>query len=227
MKHLKIIALAAIAATALMAFAGSSASADVLCKAAPNKSDECPTASGSYGSGTTFKATSTNATLALNAFGIAGVTCSDSSVTVKTTSAGSQIAGVDVTGEIPKEGLTWSGCETEGFIHTACTVSANATAYGVTITATHPPIGNGHLVITSPTSTTVICAGVGMHCTYTSAANGITLEIIGGNPAELTAVNQILAGTGSGCPSTAVWSATYVLTSPTALWIPPRWTSAL
>ena len=217
MKHLKIIGLAAIAAMAFMAFAAGSASADVLCKVAPNKSGECATASGSYGSGTTFKATSTNATLAVSAFGITGVVCSDSAVTVKTTSAGSQTPGTAVTGEIPKEGLTWSGCETEGFIHTACTVSSNGSAYSGSIKATNDT-GSGTLTISSATTTTVICSGVGMHCTYTSAANGINLSLTGGNPASFVATNQTLSATGSGCPTTANWNATYTLKEPTALW---------
>jgi hypothetical protein len=214
MKHLKILGLAAIAAMAFMAFA-SSASADVLCKAAPNKEGKCPTASGDYTTNQVFKASASDPVLTATAFGVSGVTCETGATEVKQTGTGGA-KGTAVPGEVAD--LTFSNCKTTGFIVTACTVGTSK-GYVGSITATND-VGGGVLSTSSAVTTNVSCPGVGMNCNYSpKAGTPVTLDITGGNPAKFVASEETLTSTGSGCPETAKWDATYTLTSPTALWV--------
>lgn len=215
MKHLKIIGLAAIAAMAFMAFAAS-ASADVLCKEAPNKSGECGTVLGDYASGTAFEATSTNAKLTVTGGATAYITCSHSLVTLKNTSTGSNTPGAAVNGEVSD--VAWEGCKTAaGF---SCTVSTSK-GYTGTIKATNDTGAGTMIVSGTGIKTKVTCVGV-FECEYEPTASGIDFSITGGNPATGAASEQpltLIAG-GFGCGSSAKWDANYTMIGTNkAVWV--------
>ncbi|HVD38644.1 MAG TPA: hypothetical protein VNC15_07410 [Solirubrobacterales bacterium] len=217
MKHLKIIGLAAIAAMAFMAFAAS-ASADVLCKTAPNKSGECETAVGDYASGTVFTSESTNAKLTVEGGITSYVTCSKSNVSLKNTSTGSNTSGTAVAGEVTK--VSWSGCQTAG--GSSCNVSESS-GYSGNVKATSDA-GAGTVTVNGNATTTVDCTSFGFEfkCTYKPTSGGLDLTLTGGNPASITATSQplTLEAGGFGCGSGAKWDATYTLTgSNSALWV--------
>lgn len=219
MKHLKIIGLAAVAAMAFMAFV-SSASADVLCKAAPNRNGECSTAAGDYAAGTVFTAKATNPKLTVtgSSVGVTSLVCNESNLTLETTTTGGNVPGEKIDADVT--GLNFQGdCTTNnGF---SCTVTA-ATGYTLTITATDNK-GNGHVVLekTAGKKTRVSCLGGFFVCEY-EAPEGTELTYTGGNPATSTASETKLttvAG-GSGCGSESKWDATYTANGAnTAVWI--------
>jgi hypothetical protein len=204
MKYLKMLGLAAIAALAFAAIAGAgTASAAKLCKTAPNKSGVCE--GGHYASGTTFEATSTNPVLTVVSGATSQVTCSHSTVSLKST-ATEGTPGVP--GEITHLGFT--GCKTAlGF---SCTVSTTSGYTGELTSTTLTAKGSAE--------TSVVCAGF-LSCKYKPKAAGVSLSFTAGNPAKFTATEQeleLIAG-GEGCGTGAKWDATYTLTSPTALWV--------
>ena len=214
MKHLKIIGLAAIAAMAFMAFAAS-ASADVLCKTAPNKSGECETATGDYAANSAFESTSSNAKLTVTGGATAYITCSGSTVKMENTTTGSNTPGATIGGKVTS--VSWTGCTTAaGF---GCTVSSSS-GYTGTIKATNDT-GAGTMTVNGAIKTKVTCVGV-FECEYEPTASGIDFSITGGNPATGTASEQpltLIAG-GFGCGSSAKWDATYTMTGTNkAVWV--------
>jgi hypothetical protein len=217
LKYLKILGLAAIAAMALMAFAGT-ASADVLCKAAPNAAGECPTASGDYASGTVFTSESTNAKLTVTGGIVSSVTCGKSNVSLKNTSTGSNTPGTAVNGEVTQ--VSWANCVASN--GSSCTVSESK-GYTGTVKATNDE-GEGTVVVNGSATTTVDCTSFGLNfkCTYKPTAAGLDLKLVGANPATITATEQplTLEAGGFGCGSAGKWDATYKLTGTnTALWV--------
>ena len=193
MKWIKNLALAAIAAAALMALIGAgTASATQLCT---DSGGICTEYSGN------ITGTSTNATLATN---LANVECSHSETTINAfTSTGTPILG-EVTA------LSFTGCQTEGVVHTACTVTVKNLPYsasleGKTLTVSDA-VGAGAKVV----------CGTVLSCEFlTKSAN---LAITNGSPTVAVAKEVALSHeTGAICPSTATWSATYSVTSPTGL----------
>jgi hypothetical protein len=220
MKYLKILGLAAVAAMALMAFAGT-ASADVLCKAAPNAAGECSTTAGTYASGTVFNSFSSNAKLTVEGGVLSSVTCTESNVALKSTSAGSNTPGATVGGEVTS--VKWGGCT--GSNGSSCTVSESK-GYTGSVKATDNE-GDGTVVVNGSQTTLVTCTSFGFEfkCTYKPTTAGLDLTLTGGNPATFTATSQplTLEAGGIGCGSTGKWDATYKLTSvnssPTALWV--------
>ena len=214
MKHLKILALAAVAAMALMAFA-STASADVLCKAAPNKAGECPTTTGDYAANTSFTAKSTNPKLTVVGGVTAFVTCKESAVALTNTSTGSNTPGSTVSGEITDLTFT-NDCTTAGGV--SCTVSTTK-GYTGTVSAINNS-GTGELTAFGNTIRTKVVCGVIFSCEYSPKTAGLTVHINGGNPATVNASEEPLDQvSGIGCGSEAKWDADYTLTSPTALWV--------
>jgi hypothetical protein len=209
MKYLKIIGLAAVAAMALMAFAGS-ASADVVCKEKPNAGGECSTKGGSWGSGTTIATEASDPTLTVtgSSVGITSVTCSTSNVSLKTTSAGSQTPGVGVTGEVTS--VKWTTCKTnEGL---GCTVSESS-GYTGTFSATTDE-GSGAVHVTGAKRTKVTCGFIFV-CEYGPTSSGIDMHFTGGTTAKVSVTNAVLnlvAG-GSDCGTEITWDAGYSVTS--------------
>lgn len=193
MKWIKNLTLAAIAAAALMAFIGAgTASATQLCT---DSGSGCTEYSGD------ITGTSTDATLATN---LANVECSDSATTIHANSA----TGTPILGEVTA--LSFTGCQTEGLVHTACTVTVKNLPYsaeleGKSLTVTDP-VGAGAKVV----------CGTVLSCEFLTTK--AILTITNGNPTTARAENVALSHeTGAICPSTATWSATYKVTSPTGL----------
>src|SRR4051794_32610909 len=112
-KRIKNLAVAAVAAAAFMAFLGAgAASATQLCT--DGAGGVCTEYSGN------ITGTSIDATLKTN---LANVECEDSHTTINAwTSTGSPIFG-EVTA------LTFTGCQTEGLVHTPCTVTVKNLSY--------------------------------------------------------------------------------------------------
>lgn len=193
MKVFRNLALAGIVAAAFMAIIGAgTASATQLCT---DSGGICTEYSGN------ITGTSTNATLATN---LANVECSHSETTINAfTSTGAPILG-EVTA------LSFTGCQTEGVVHTACTVTVKNLPYsasleGKTLTVTDS-VGAGAKVV----------CGTVLSCEFlTKSAN---LAITNGSPTVARAENVALSHeTGAICPSTATWSATYSVVSPAGL----------
>lgn len=200
MKWIKNLTLAAIAAAAFMAFLGAgTASATQLC-ATSGAGSECA-GGGKFEYSGNITGTSTNATLSTN---LANVECSDSATTITANSS----TGAPILGEVTA--LSFTGCQTEGIVHTACTVTVKNLPYsasleGKTLTVTDP-VGAGAKVV----------CGTVLSCEFlTTAAN---LTITNGEPTVAVAKEVALSHeTGAICPSTATWNATYSVTAPTGL----------
>lgn len=198
MKYVKMLGLAAVAAMALMAFAGAgTASASVLCSTATNP------CTSPYANGTTIEGTlesGTTATLRDTSSSIVN-TCTGSSVSGSLTQGNKKEAAK---GAVSTENLTWSGCTAE--------ITKTVTPGEIEIDA--GTNGNGTvtakgLVVTQKVS--------GLSCSYT-AGTGITL----GSYTESTktinvnvVVNKDSNHSAFLCPSTAVWVAQYLITKPT------------
>jgi hypothetical protein len=190
MKHLKMLGLAAIAALGLLAFVGAgTASATTLFKDAAKTE--------AYGAGTEIKSTLAPGTSALLKSGSVTIaTCTESSVAGTTANA----TGVTVGGEITS--LTWGGCSQ----------------------TTHT-LANGSLSIDSEGNVTgkgnSVTLGVfGTSCVY-GTGEGVKLgTLTGGSPAVLKINAQIprIAG-GFLCPSPGTWTAEYIVTSPSPLYV--------
>jgi hypothetical protein len=215
MKPPKILDLAAIAAMAFIAFA-SSASADVLCKAAPNKSGECSTAAGDYAAGTKFTAEAKNPKLTVVSGATSSVTCEKSNTTLENTSTGSNTPGEGSTWQITELSFT-GNCQTAG--GTSCTISETS-GYTGTLTATNNKGAGTFHVTGSSIKTKVVCGGI-FSCEYSPFASGLSLTFTGGNPATVTAngakLDQV---SGFGCGTEALWDATYTATGAnSAVWV--------
>lgn len=202
MKYLKMLGLAAVAATALMAFGAGTASATTLCK-----TNETPcTTEWKYHNGTTISA-SLEGTATLNA-GFVTVTCTEGTVNGEITNEGS--ATTTVSG--PVNSVTFGSCNCE-------LVQVNA---GGTLELHHiEGTMNGTLTSKAATST-VRCSGVTCH--YTTAASGTDMGTLTGSLATSgTATMDIRTsltkeeGSSFLCASGAEWVANYKVTSPDVL----------
>ncbi len=200
MKYIKNLALAAIAAAAFMAFLGAgTASATQLC-ATSGTGPECAGAAGKFEYSGPITGTSTNATLSTN---LANVECSDSHTTIDANSS----TGAPILGEVTE--LTFTGCRTEVTL-VPCTVTVKNLPYsasleGKTLTVTDS-VGAG---------AKVVCGEV-ISCEFLTKSASLT--ITNGSPTVARAEKVALTHeVGAICPSTASWSATYSVVSPTGL----------
>jgi hypothetical protein len=191
-KYIKILALAAIAAAAFMAFIGAgTASATQLCT---DSGGVCTEYSGN------INGTASNATLATN---LANVECSDSVTTINAFAS----TGAPILGEVTA--LSFTGCRTEVTL-IPCTVTVRNLPYsasleGKTLTVTDEA-GAGAKVV----------CGTLLSCEFLTKKAQLT--ITNGSPTVAEAKGVELSHeTGTACPSTATWSATYAVTSPTGL----------
>lgn len=208
MKFLKMLGLAAVAAAALMAFAGAGpASATVVCKTQPT-AGVCPS-EWDYPVGTKGKASlaaGTSAALQTTA-GEVLVTCTASTVEGTSENTGGATSTVKST----LTALTWSGCSS-------------------TVKTLNPGTGELHWIAgtnngTLTTFNTLVTVNIfGVSCSYGTGAAGTDMgTTIGGNPGHL-AVNTAINKQEGGflCPATARFSAEYVATEPTAAWVAER-----
>ncbi|MGN6254863.1 MAG: hypothetical protein ACTHO8_07770 [Solirubrobacterales bacterium] len=197
MKYLKILGLAAIAAAALMAFAGS-ASATTLTSPAGT----------TLPAGTLIKSKLKSPKAVLHgAFG--NVECEESTLEGKTANTGSSTETVH--GAV--EGLTFTKCNCEVVvlkkgeleIHTL-----NATADG-----------NG-TVTASGQEVTTKCNffGIEYHCIWKTSGTDLG-TLTGGTPAVIAAKEAVITreggNSGTACGKSGTWTAEYEVTSPTTL----------
>jgi hypothetical protein len=219
MKYLKMLGLAAVAATALMAFGASSASATELCKENVTTPTTCPAAS-KYGVGTQIHAVLKAGTTATLTSSLVDVHCTGSTVQGEVTGAGGH--NVHVKGKIKQ--LSFTGCKTtDGTNCTVTTVGVNGTTQTPDATVSHSTSehGNGTMTITPEAGdpnpgATVVC-GFFINCTFTRSH--IALGVTGGNPATVTATEEELLRSGGFCPEEAFWDASYEITNPKPLFV--------
>lgn len=212
MRLIKILGLGVVTAIAAMALvgAGSASASTVLCK-----NNELPClAANQYASGTVFSAKATNALLDTSG---TDVECGKSTTTLATSAQ----AGEPLLGEIT--GLTFESCKTVG-TGFGCTVTTENLNYAASLVHTAATM-NGKLTVTKHSGggspgAAVSCLGGSLKCVFSAEP---VLEVVGGSVAEVvaTAVKMTLS-TKSGfleCPKEAKWSANYIATSPTNIWV--------
>ncbi len=202
MRNMKMFGLGLLAAMAAMAFLGAgTASATKLCSV---NTSPCP-AGNTYGKGTSIKAQLVPGTTSTMSSGFVNITCTESTISGKTTSEGG--AGA-VKGEITS--VTWKNC-TSGL--GACTASALNTPWSAEVTGSG---GNGTMSI-SGAGGKFTCGGT--TCEYSTSKSSVSVS--GGNPATIKASNISFSKIGGGflCSSTASWSGTYEATAPKPLFI--------
>lgn len=202
MKNIKLFGLCVCCALAAVAVMGvGSASATKLCSV---NSSPCP-AGNTYTKGTAIKAQLVPGTKSTMSSGFVNISCSESTISGKTTSDGG--AGA-VTGSISS--VTWKNC-TSGL--GACTASALNTPWSAEVTGSG---GNGTMSI-GGAGGKFTCGGT--TCEY--AASKASVSVSGGSPATIKASSISFTKIGGGflCSSTASWSGTYEATAPKPLFI--------
>lgn len=207
MKYAKMLALAAVAASALMAFIGAgTASASTLCSTTV-KPGACPEAQ-KWPKGTILDfslSPETSAELRETGApdGNTAVidTCKTSTVKGELTNAGS--ATETATGKITE--LTWGSCS----FPTKTVLNGKLEIHQITGTSNGTVTADG---ITEVTINTILFGS----CIYTVESGKSIGDLTEGNPAifHANAVAHKTAGAASACPTTSEWTATYTLTSP-------------
>ncbi|HEV2858726.1 MAG TPA: hypothetical protein VGW80_10025 [Solirubrobacterales bacterium] len=202
MKYLKILGLAAVAAAALMAFAGS-ASATVLC----NNNTSTTACTSKVTAGTAIKSELNGGSATLETTGgTVLVTCTGSTVAGTVENAGGSAATVG--GKITA--LTWSGCSKE----VKTLVNGELEIHHIAGT------DNGTLTAKN-TQVTVNGLFENESCIY-GAGTGTDLgTLVGGAPATLSISALVKRQTGSGalCPAETRWTASYKVTAPNPLYV--------
>jgi len=201
MKYIKMLGLLAVAATALMAFAGIASATTI----------QSPTGS-DLPAGSVIKAQLKAGSVAklTNSFG-AAIECKKSTIEGEITKAGSPTETVE--GTVKKEQLTFSECNDHVTVLKGGTLQIHTTGEK----ADH----NGILTATGFEVTTVRTS-LNLHCVWTAGPAGfINLgHVTGGGPAVLKASATISRTAGSAfCGSTGTWTAEYEVTSPNPLYV--------
>ncbi len=194
MKYLKILGLAAVAAAALMAFAGAgTAAADELCES--NVSD-C--AGG--GRITKIEASQVGTGRLKTTGGSTLASCTGASLTMSNIDQGTGVSPVVVT----KNEIGWSGCST-----TVDTVSGG--------TGTGSSAGSNTTTLTSINGQVTLNL-FGISCIYSTGAGGTDLGVVN-TKGELPTFNVTVNKTSGGglCPETGKWEAAFKSTKPTSI----------
>jgi hypothetical protein len=207
MKHLKKLALAAVATGALMAFIGAStASATVLCSTTV---ESCPEAQ-RLPNGTlidfSLSAGTSSAVRETSAPGGEGKvlnTCKSSTFKGELTNAGSSTE--TATGKFTE--VTWGTCS----LPTRTTLLGGFEIHRIASTS------NGTVTADGETRTTINTVLFGS-CSYTVQSGKSMGDLTEGNPAVLhiNAVKTKTIGSAAVCPETLIWTATYMLTEPSS-----------
>jgi len=200
MKYLKMLALAAVAAGALMAFLGAgTASASKLCSTTV---DPCPAGQGwTANTPIDFSIPSGQSANLVDTTGEPLDNCSTSTVKGKITVAGS---GTETTTG-PVEELTWA----------SCTFPTKTLTLGKLEVHRIAGTSNGTVTADGTFEVTINTVFFGS-CIY-GVTSGVSLgDITEGNPAifHANAVAEKFSGSNLACPSTSRWTATYTLTFP-------------
>jgi hypothetical protein len=198
MKHMKMLALAAVAAGALMAFIGAgSASATVLCSTTV---EPCP--AGQKVTGVlNFSVASGGHLVALNTAGETFDSCTSATMKGSITNSGSSTA--TVTG--PVEETTWGGSS----------FPTNTITKGKLEVHKIAGTSNGTVTADGTFEVTINTVFFGS-CIY-GFTSGVDIgELTEGNPAVLhvNAVDEKFSGSNFACPETTKWTGTYNLTTP-------------
>lgn len=202
MKYLKMIGLAAVAAMALMAFAGAgTASASVLCTATETPCSAAKKISPTNDS--EMVATLTGSAVLEEDPGNVIATCTASEMVADSTAAGSKTE--TAVGKITK--LTWGGCST----------TVDNVALG-SLEVHHIPGTDNGTVTSIGTEVTLNLFGVS--CTLKGTDLG---TITGGTSPvmDVTATVDLTVGSFL-CPEHALWTATYNITKPKPLYSEPE-----
>jgi hypothetical protein len=201
MKYVKMLALAAVAAAALMAFvgAGTASATELTCTNPPGTKVVCPV-------GTEIHAVNEESVVLTTEF--LNITCSSSTVGGKITNAGSPTETVK--GSV--ETLTFTTCN--------CPVTVLKTGtLEVHTTKENEPNNNGTLT-SSGAEVTVNCSTIfgTVHCIYTTNntdLGDLTGSTTTGSTATIDTTAEIpRAATSSLCSSIAIWHAKYSVTTP-------------
>jgi hypothetical protein len=202
MKYLKILGLAAVAAMALMAFAGSASATKLYSGASP------------LGAGTEIKsslASGTSATLT-DTEGHTLDTCTGSTITGKTANAGS--ATETVKGTIAASALTWSGCT----VATSTTEGGELEIHWRTEQEETEGIASKNGTLTGKGFKVSINTVLFGNCVYTAGAGTDLGTLTGSTTGSATMdINAVVSKSSGICNSTAKWVGTYTVTSPSPL----------
>lgn len=207
MKYLKVLGLAAVVAAALMAFvgAGTASAETTLCKEA--------SLTNCYGVGTVVEGHSintpefTNGKAILTTKNIFGI-----NLECHSTISGKIETATTPSGQVEKKNLTW----------TECAGGSAETVQGGEIVI-HHEAGTANNGTVTLKKFVVKAVQAGVACYYSS--EGVTGTFVAGTAPkiEITAEPGVLRTTefpsGSLCPSTAGWHATYELTKPTPAYV--------
>jgi len=197
MKYLKMLGLAAVAAMALMAFGAGSASATVLCS--ESITTGCGTAGKDLASGTVIEAKLLGTAVLKTKEGTVLDECEGSKIKGKTSTTGG--SGSTVKG--PVEELAWGTCTK------------------TTHTLTNGELEIHHITGTDNGTLTVVGTEVTVNtifgsCVFTASDIG---TLVGGSPAKISMVNQVVKRLSGLCPSEVLWTAEWEVTSPKPLWV--------
>jgi len=200
MKHLKMLALAAVAVGALMAFIGAgSASAAIICS---TTQEPCP-AGQQWPVNTAIDMTIPTGSSAelVSTANEELDKCSSSTVKGKITNAGSSTT--TVTG--PVEELTWGSCT----FPTKTLVLGKLEVKRITGTHDGTVVADGEFQVTINT----VFFG---SCIYGVTSGDTIGDLTEGNPGvfHATAVAEKFSGSAFACPTTSKWTGTYTVTSP-------------
>lgn len=220
MKYLKILGLAAVAATALMAFAGAgTASAETtLCTTTPVGTPElpettCPEAEMlGPGRGTEMESISAESTAGAEEITKPTLTGSPfGTIKCNSTVSGKIETTTTPEGKVEAANLGWSGCEG----------GTATTATGGTIQIHWDAEHNGKVTFKG---FVVKVVQAGIPCFY-STGEGIEGTLTGGEPAiihittTVPVIHTEVHNSSAFCPVNAVWHATYKVTSPKRLYV--------
>jgi len=203
MKYVKMLALAAVAAGALMAFIGAgTASATELCSTTTAAGVACP--AGQKISGVvSFSLVAGGSAELKETDPETGVldTCTTSEVEGEITNSGSSTT--TVTGKLTK--LHWTNCK----FPTSTTELGKLEIHKIAGTS------NGTLTADTTTKVTINTIFFGT-CVYTITPGKSIGDLTEGNPAifHANAVAEKQEGSAFACPETALWTATYQMTKP-------------
>jgi hypothetical protein len=204
-KNLKMLVLAAIAAVAATAMAGTGmASATVLCKTNTAPCSE------KHPAGTELKASLASGTsmqLTSNSLGTAD-TCTGGSIAGKTSNAGSSTETVRAS--VSASSLTWSGC-----------VWPITTVKGIELEI-HSITGSDNGTVTGKGLEISMDTGsLGGICTYSLGTISPHIGVITGGSSPTLHVSALMGQSGSNliCTDPVRWTGTYTLTSPTPLYV--------
>lgn len=187
MKYVKMLGLLAVAAAALMAFAGTAAATTVT-----SSEGETPTIVASA------------ATTELHAGD------SESFLTVSCKAS-------DVKGKVTAHGSTTTASGPIETLHfTECSDPVTVLKTGTLEVHTDSSKANGNGTLTSSGAEIRIHTSEGPVCTFKTSNTDIG-TVTGGHPASLSINSASIPASGFLCPSTGVWTGGYTVTSPTEL----------